>query len=79
MAYNGVGLVTPRGSGTSGYVQTNKFNLRGAPPMRAGRQDLDELEGPKVAKADPSILEHRAKREIELKVAEEQAKLEDSG
>ena len=26
--YNGVGLLTPRGSGTSGYVQSNKFNIR---------------------------------------------------
>ena len=43
------------------------------------RDDLSEMDGPKKAKADPSILEHKAKREIELKVAEEQAKLEDQG
>lgn len=78
--YNGIGLLTPRGSGTSGYVQTNKFNLRGGPPMRAQPGgNISDMQGPKKARADPSILEHRAKREIELKVAEEQAKLEDEG
>lgn len=78
--YNGIGLLTARGSGTSGYVQTSKFNLRGGPPPR--QQTLEELEkagGPKKPKADPSILEHKAKREVELKVAEEQARLEDMG
>ncbi len=76
--YNGIGILTPRGTGTSGYVQGNKFNLRHGPPVRAPQHH--ELQGgPQVAKADPSILEHKAKREIELKVAEEQAKLEDEG
>jgi hypothetical protein len=28
--YNGIGIGTPRGSGTSGYVQSNKFHLRGS-------------------------------------------------
>lgn len=78
--YNGIGLLTPRGSGTSGYVQGNKFNLRHGPPMRQqNMQDLNDMKGPKVSKPDQSILEHRAKRELELKVAEEQAKLEDEG
>jgi hypothetical protein len=26
--YNGIGIVTPRGSGTSGYVQASKFHLK---------------------------------------------------
>ncbi|KAL6757497.1 hypothetical protein V8C86DRAFT_2624162 [Haematococcus lacustris] len=76
--YNGIGLLTPRGSGTSGHVQNNAFNLRGGPPARIQpRADLDN--GPKLLKADQTILEHNAKRVIELKIAEEQARLEDEG
>ncbi|TQE10789.1 hypothetical protein C1H46_003692 [Malus baccata] len=26
--YNGIGLQTPRGSGTNGYIQTNKFFIK---------------------------------------------------
>ncbi|OAY66745.1 Serine/arginine repetitive matrix protein 2 [Ananas comosus] len=26
--YNGIGLQTPRGSGTNGYIQTNKFFVK---------------------------------------------------
>ena len=34
--YNGIGILTPRGTGTSGHVQANKLNLRRAPvPRRA--------------------------------------------
>jgi serine/arginine repetitive matrix protein 2 len=78
--YNGVGLLTPRGSGTSGYVQSNKFNLKFTPAPRPGTGAPPDLKaGPKQIQPDRSILEHKAKREIELAVAEEQAKLEDEG
>ena len=78
--YNGVGLLTPRGSGTSGYVQGNKFNLRGGAPMRMmPGQSVSDMQGPKQTQPDKGILEHKAKREIELAVAQEQAKLEDEG
>jgi serine/arginine repetitive matrix protein 2 len=77
--YNGIGLLTPRGSGTSGYVQGNKFNLRHAPPNRGPQGHDLASSGPRVAKADPTILEHRAKRELELKVLIEREKLEQEG
>eukprot|EP00983_Pelagomonas_calceolata_P067025 1149321-Pelagomonas_calceolata.AAC.5 len=78
--YNGIGLLTPRGSGTSGHVQNNKFNLRSAPPLRAQPGgNISDMEGPKQVQPDKSILEHKSKREIELAVAQEQAKLEDEG
>ncbi len=72
----GIGILTPRGTGTSGYVQTNKFNLRGPPPQR---QDRDDDRGPVQRKANQDILEHNRKREIELEVEVMRAQLEDDG
>ncbi len=75
--YNGIGLVTPRGSGTSGHVQNNKFNLRGhAPPPKFG-----EEKPPAEVQRQPNkeILEHNRKRAIEIKLAEYQDDLEDKG
>ena len=78
--YNGIGLLTARGSGTSGYVQTNKFNLRGGPPQTAhSRQEVDRNAGPAVKQPNQDILEHNRRREIEVKLYEYEAELEDQG
>lgn len=71
----GIGLLSVRGSGTSGYVQTNKFNLRGGPPQR--RNDGDAEAKPTHRKPNQDILEHNRKREIELQVEVMRAQLED--
>ena len=77
--YNGIGLLTARGSGTSGYVQANKFNLRGgAPPPMLNRTE-DYGSGPVQKQPNKEILEHARKREIEVKLYEFQADLEDNG
>lgn len=70
----GIGLLSVRGSGTSGYVQTNKFNLRGPP---SSYRDRDDERGPSVKKPNADILEHNRKREIELEVETMRAQLED--
>lgn len=69
--YNGIGILTPRGSGTSGYVQTNKFNLRpGAAQQRADmRKGRDDNSGPTHRQPNKAILDHNRKREIELEIA----------
>lgn len=71
-----VGLSTPRGSGTSGYVQRNLAQVRprdyGAPYPK----DLDSLRH-KQRQPDKGILEHDRKREIEVKVFELRDKLEE--
>lgn len=72
-----VGLSTPRGSGTSGYVQRNLAHIRprdsGAPyPPR----DLDSLKH-RQRQPDKGILEHDRKREVEVKVFELRDKLEE--
>ncbi|GFR40245.1 hypothetical protein Agub_g815, partial [Astrephomene gubernaculifera] len=74
--YNGIGLLTPRGSGTSGHVQGNKFNLRGAPHVRT---EPPKDGGPKQKQANQQILDHKKKREIELKVEQERERLEQEG
>ncbi|OCT54648.1 Pre-mRNA-splicing factor CWC21 [Cladophialophora carrionii] len=74
-----VGLSTPRGSGTSGYVQRNLSLLK---PRAAGvgvPYSLDSAKAPKVRKPDQEILNHDRLREIEVKVLELREKLEDEG
>ena len=74
--YNGIGLLTPRGSGTSGHVQNNKFNLRGPPMVRT-----DMPKDSAVANKQPNkeILDHKEKRKFELKILQEQERLEAEG
>ncbi|RXM30067.1 Serine/arginine repetitive matrix protein 2 [Acipenser ruthenus] len=79
--YNGIGLVTPRGSGTNGYVQRNLSTVR----PRRSRQDtrtdeeLDKLESSLTRAPNPEILEHERKRGLELKCAQLQDMMEEQG
>jgi serine/arginine repetitive matrix protein 2 len=69
-----------RGTGTSGYVQTNKFNIRGAPSRNErghGGRDGNGEKSDVHRKPNKDILEHNRKREIEVKVMELRVKLED--
>lgn len=76
MAAN-VGLSTPRGSGTSGYVQRNLAHLRPRDQVKP-YPDSDSLRH-RQRQPDKDILEHDRKREIEVKVFELRDKLEDEG
>ncbi|PHH91834.1 hypothetical protein CDD83_10084 [Cordyceps sp. RAO-2017] len=71
-----VGLSTPRGSGTSGYVQRNLAHMKprdyGAPYPK----DLDTLRH-KQRQPDKGILEHERKRQIEVRVFELRDQLEE--
>lgn len=73
-----VGLSTPRGSGTSGYVQKNLAHMKprdyGAPYSK----DTDSMRH-KQRQPDQGILEHDRKREVEVKVLELRDDLEDEG
>lgn len=80
--YNGIGLQTARGSGTNGYVQTNKFFVR----PKAGRVadnsrgfENDQGTAGVTKKANKDILEHDRKRQIELKLVVLEDKLVDQG
>jgi serine/arginine repetitive matrix protein 2 len=76
--YNGIGLLTPRGSGTSGHVQSNAFNIRSNPTVSYDNGD-DPKKHARVRKADEKILEHERKRQIELKLLELAETLEENG
>ncbi len=79
--YNGIGLQTPRGSGTSGYVQKNFAAIRNRREKVEYKTDADiqRLEGILQRKANVEILEHEWKRKIELKCLQLQEDLEEQG
>ena len=72
-----VGLTTPRGSGTSGYVQRNLAQIRPRDQVKP-YADLDSFKH-RQRQPDKEILEHDRKREVELKVFELRDRLEDEG
>ena len=73
-----VGLSTPRGSGTSGYVQRNLSSLK--PRDNSYGQPYPPRDSlPRQRKPDKDILAHDRAREIEVKVFELRDKLEDAG
>ncbi|KAG5982727.1 RNA-splicing factor [Claviceps digitariae] len=71
-----VGLSTPRGSGTSGYVQRNLAHLKPRDQGAPYPKDLDSLRH-KQRQPDKGILEHDRKRQIEVKVFELRDQLEE--
>ena len=73
-----VGLSTPRGSGTSGYVQRNLAHIRARESAAPYPKDYDSLRH-KQRQPDKGILEHDRKREVEVKVFELRDQLEDEG
>ncbi|KAJ7228903.1 pyridoxal phosphate-dependent transferase [Mycena pura] len=76
--YNGIGLTTPRGSGTNGYVIRNLSTLRSHEPAQ-DRASAWDVAPPKHREPDEGILEHERKRKVEIKCFELQLQLEDEG
>ncbi|EXJ75559.1 uncharacterized protein A1O5_00065 [Cladophialophora psammophila CBS 110553] len=75
-----VGLSTPRGSGTSGYVQRNLSLLKPRTVGVGAPYSLDasaRQQAPKTRKPDQEILNHDRLRAIEVEVLELREKLED--
>lgn len=71
-----VGLSTPRGSGTSGYVQRSLSHLKPRDAAAPYTKDHDLLRH-RQRQPDKDILEHDRKREVEVKVFELRDKLEE--
>lgn len=74
-----VGLTTPRGSGTSGYVQRNLSHLRPRDAPYPSPTDYSNLQKHRQRKPDQDILDHDRLREIEVKIFDLRDKLEDEG
>lgn len=89
MSYNGIGLPTPRGTATNGYVQRNLSNVY--KDKRGESEGKQYLKRQKVAQRhneekkrqriqefeDPKLEEHERKRKIEVEVMSYRDKLED--
>jgi hypothetical protein len=73
-----VGLSTPRGSGTSGFVQKSRAYIKPRDSAAPYPKDFDSLKH-KQRQPDKGILEHDRKREVEVKVFELRDELEDEG
>ncbi|QPG76495.1 hypothetical protein FOA43_003884 [Brettanomyces nanus] len=90
MSYNGIGLSTPKGTGTNGYVQRNLSDLyqgrKGQSEgkhflkreqIRQQRERKKSLERSRTELHDEALSEHERKRELEVKVMEYRERLED--
>ncbi|KAK4695714.1 hypothetical protein P7C71_g2081, partial [Lecanoromycetidae sp. Uapishka_2] len=75
MAAN-VGLSTPRGSGTSGYVQRNLSHMKPRDNYAPYPKDYEQMKH-RQRKPDKDILDHDRLRDIEVKVFDLRDKLED--
>jgi len=77
----GAGLLTPRGSGTNGYVQRNLSHVTRVPYMAPQRKDDDpNFLKPQMRRTSRELIEHEHKRKVEseLLVIAERLKAEGS-
>ena len=79
--YNGIGLTTPRGSGTNGFVQRNMACIRTRQEKVDYKTDADIARMDKALQRKPNkeILEHEWKRKIELRCLQLREQLEEQG
>ncbi|ORX43531.1 cwf21-domain-containing protein [Hesseltinella vesiculosa] len=74
--YNGIGLSTPRGSGTNGYVVRNLSHVKTMSKKIQENQDGKQY---KSRPPNKDITQHDLKRKIEVECMELQLKLEEEG
>ena len=70
--YNGIGLSTVRGSGTSGYVQRNLSHVPATKEKRKidYKTEAELKKEEKIRGPNQGILDHEKKRKVEVKCAE---------
>jgi serine/arginine repetitive matrix protein 2 len=69
--YNGIGLYTPRGSGTSGYVQKNLAFVRTKQMTNNYKEILQQFKAnpaPTKKRANLELIEHELKHKIEVEL-----------
>ena len=80
--YNNIGLQTPRGSGTSGYIMANrakKRNFQSALDFARERKMLKENILKPERRANKEIIDHNTKRQVYVKLAEIKEQLKKEG
>ena len=79
--YNGIGLVTARGSGTNGYVQRNTAFIKHHKDKidYKSEEELKKLDASINKQPNQEILDHERKRRVELKCIEMQELMEEQG
>lgn len=78
--YNGIGLQTPRGSGTNGHVQRNWAIVRKTKDKVSYIYKTEENKADQLNKQpNKEILDHVRKRKVEVKCAELADILEEQG
>lgn len=79
--YNGIGLSTPRGSGTNGYVQRNFAFINTMKEQNPYKTDADIKRADAVHFKEPNkeILAHERKRKIEVKCFEMEEMMGEQG
>jgi len=83
--YNGIGLTTVRGSGTSGYVTRNLSHVSATRSAQMKEKSKDAGQrgfgggAPMPKRANADILQHNRKREVEVKCLGLQEALEEQG
>lgn len=79
--YNGIGLQTPRGSGTNGFVTRNLAFIRKHKDKvdYKSEEEIAKLEASLNKQPNVDILNHERKRKVELKCMEMQELMEEQG
>uniref|UniRef100_A0A0B6Z9S4 CWF21 domain-containing protein n=1 Tax=Arion vulgaris TaxID=1028688 RepID=A0A0B6Z9S4_9EUPU len=79
--YNGIGLQTPRGSGTNGYVQRNLAFVKSKKERidYKTEEEINKLDQGLNKQPNREILDHERKRKVELKCMEMQELMEEQG
>merc|ERR1711862_1027167 len=79
--YNGIGLTTPRGSGTNGYVQRNLAFISNFKEEQPFESTVDVKKSDALFFKEPNkeILEHEKKRKIEVKCFEMEEEMAEQG
>lgn len=76
--YNGVGVLTPRGTGTNGHISNNIARMP-RPRVESANWKTSSKDKLSMGRADSEVLEYERKREIEIMVltwAEEEGLLD---
>jgi serine/arginine repetitive matrix protein 2 len=79
--YNGIGLNTPRGSGTNGYVSRNLSFVKPSSGLNGSNRKPEDAKilKPSAKKPSREVMLHKERRRVEIELLELREKLELKG